>query len=348
MQMLAGTFNSTNGSLTAVVNGKVFTVDKNHPNYDLLLESYKKSNAEDFLDLYTHKKKQETILVQKFVSGTGISVHDDKVLYKGKELHYSYAKRILEAKKNGFPITLMVSFFEDLLQNPSSKSISELPDFLMNRNLPLTEDGCFLAYKSVQSDWYSKTRGNGEITLLSGKEVDGRIYNGVGELIECSRNEVDDDRERECSYGLHVGGLAYSGPGGSFNQHGDKVVIVKVHPRDVVSVPKDHNAQKVRVCKYEVLSEYVAPLDNCCEGIEPVVQSKDLKFEDLNRLDQVTFFYKGKNDKAQHRRYMIIEEVGIDYVYGILLPNDPSFDDGNESRRFTKNSMLDIEYYNEE
>jgi hypothetical protein len=349
MTVLAGTFNSSNGSLTVVINGKVYSVDKSHPNYDLLLESYKKSNSQDFLDLYTHKKNQEEVLVKEFITGTGIVVESNRVLYNGKELHNSFASRILETQKNGFPITPMVAFFENLLQNPSAKSISEAPDFLMNRNLPLTEDGCFLAYKSVQSDWYSKAKGDGSLTLISGKEVDGRIYNAVGEVIECTRNQVDDDRDRQCSHGLHVGGLDYSGPGGWYNKHDDIVVIVKVNPKDIVSVPKDHNAQKVRVCKYEVIGVYERPLNNCCEGVEANVQQEEkLEVKDLNRLDEITFFYCGKNDNEYNRRFMIVEEVADDYVFGILLPNDPSYEEGNESRKFMFDNMTNLSRYNED
>lgn len=347
--MLAGTFNSSNGSLTAVVNGGVYSVDKQHPNYKLILEAYKKGDTEDFLDLYTHKKSQEEILVKEYVANSGITLENGKVYYNNKEVHHSYAKRILEAQKEGFPIKPMVAFFENLLQNPSCRSVEELPDFLMNRNLPLTEDGCFLAYKSVQSDWYSKATGDGSLTLVSGKEVNGKIYNGIGEVIECVRNEVDDNREHECSKGLHVGGLAYSGPGGWYNSYNDKVVIVKVNPRDVVSVPKDHNAQKVRVCKYEVVEEFKNALNDCCEGVEPVKEEpKKLEIKDLKVLDEITFLYLGKNDKHHQRRFMIIEEIHNDYIFGVLLENDPSYEEGNESRKFMLKNIEDITVIDED
>jgi len=343
---IAGTFNSSNGSLTAIINGGVYSIDKSHPNYKLILESYKTGNTEDFLELYTHKKSQDEILTKSYVANTGISLEGGKVLYNGKELHHSYGKRILEAQKEGFPIEPMVLFFNNLMLNPSARSVEELPDFLMNRNLPLTEDGCFLAYKSVNSRWYSKYAGDGSLVLISGKEVDGRIYNAVGEIIECERNQVDDDRSHECSKGLHVGGLSYSGPGGSYNDYGDRVIIVKINPKDVVSVPRDHNAQKVRVCKYIVLAEYEQPLSSSYEGVEKVEPTVDVLTTDkLKRIDEITFFYKGKNDYEYDRRYMIIEEVNSDHVYGIVLPNDRSYEEGNESRKFMFDNMKEISYY---
>ena len=45
---------------------------------------------------------------------------------------------------------------------------------------------------------------------------------------------------------------------------GDQVVVCKVNPRDVVSVPTDSNFGKLRVCRYEVVSVlktiYAAPV----------------------------------------------------------------------------------------
>lgn len=37
---------------------------------------------------------------------------------------------------------------------------------------------------------------------------------------------------------------------------GTKIVKVKVHPKDVVSIPVDYNNAKMRTCGYEVIEEY--------------------------------------------------------------------------------------------
>ena len=67
------------------------------------------------------------------------------------------------------------------------------------------------------------------------------------------RARVDDDRRHSCSNGLHVGAIGYVN---SFGYGEDKVVIVKVNPKDVVSVPLDSSCQKCRVCEYVVLREF--------------------------------------------------------------------------------------------
>jgi hypothetical protein len=41
---------------------------------------------------------------------------------------------------------------------------------------------------------------------------------------------------------------------------GERTVIVKINPRDVVSIPTDYNEAKGRACRYEVIGEL---------GVEP-------------------------------------------------------------------------------
>ena len=40
------------------------------------------------------------------------------------------------------------------------------------------------------------------------------------------------------------------------------MVIVKVNPKDVVSVPTDCECQKVRTCEYQVIADYEGPLES--------------------------------------------------------------------------------------
>lgn len=349
--MLAGTFNAGNGSLTVVIDGSIYTVDRSHQNYNQLLEAYKVKNTEDFVKFY-HKTKLEVQFSAVVDDNASMEFVDNTLMYKGKEVHNTYVKRILDARKAGFPIEPMLKFLENWLQNPSSRAVQEGPDFLANKNLPITDDGCFLAYKSVQSDWYSKA--SGSLTLLQGKELNGKIYNAVGETIECLRNEVDDERSHECSKGLHVGGLEYSGPGGWYNGSTDKVVICKINPKDVVSVPKDHNAQKVRVCKYEVIDEFKKPLSNHHVGVEATlpplakVNVRVITLDNVVPLDTVVFMYEGKNDYTPQERFLLVEEVGEDYIFGTLLPDDPSYEEGNETRKFLKKNIEDLEEYDSE
>jgi hypothetical protein len=81
--------------------------------------------------------------------------------------------------------------------------------------------------------------------------------NSPGKVVEMERHEVDDNRDVTCSTGLHFCGMSYLSCFG-----GDRTVIVKVNPADVVSIPSDYNDAKGRTCRYEVVGELnVSPED---------------------------------------------------------------------------------------
>ena len=148
------------------------------------------------------------------------------------------------------------------MNNPSMQSQTELYDFLEHENLPITEDGYFLADKAVSKDFKDKWRGS--------------FDNRVGQVCEMRRAKVDDNRGRGCSAGLHAGALNYVASYGSVDA-GDHIVIVKINPEDVVSVPSDCNCEKLRTCKYEVVGEYQGEL------LKPLYKSE---FEEDSYVDE--------------------------------------------------------------
>ena len=64
------------------------------------------------------------------------------------------------------------------------------------------------------------------------------------------RNQVNDDKNQTCSEGLHFCSQEYLGSFG-----GDRVMILKINPKDVVSIPSDYNRSKGRACRYEIIAE---------------------------------------------------------------------------------------------
>jgi hypothetical protein len=151
---------------------------------------------------------------------------------------------------DGLPVEPLVNFLKNLLANPSKRSIEELYKFLEHKNMPITDDGCFLGYKGVRDDYMDVHS--------------GRFDNHPGKVHEMPRSKVDDDFRRGCSYGFHVGSLEYA------TGWGPRTVIVKVNPKDVVSVPEDCNWQKLRTAKYEVIDNYNGPLpQNYTKDVDP-------------------------------------------------------------------------------
>ena len=236
---MAVPFMFVDGNLTLVLNNQSYQVLPDHINYKLILESLPTATAEELLEVVDVQKA-----VAVFSDGL-VEIKNGQVLYEGEEVHGSISKRILEFMSKGLPFQPLVNFLNNIMENPSMQSQKELYDFLEHEHLPVTEDGHFLAYKAVRSDFKDKYR--------------GLFDNSVGQVCTMQRAKVDDDRGRGCSNGLHAGALNYVASYGSL-ENGDLIVIVKINPRDVVSVPSDSNYEKLRTCRYEVVGQYAGEL----------------------------------------------------------------------------------------
>ena len=227
------------GNLTIVLNNKSYQVLPDHINYKMILELLPTATADELLGIVDVEKA-----VASFSDGL-VEIKNGQVTYEGEVVHGSISKRILEFMSKGLPFQPLVTFLNNLMENPSMQSQKELYDFLEHEHLPITEDGHFLAYKAVRNDFKDKYR--------------GVFDNRVGKICHMTRSKVDDDRGRGCSNGLHAGALNYVAGYGSL-ESGDRIVIVKINPRDVVSVPSDCNCEKLRTCRYEVVGEYQGEL----------------------------------------------------------------------------------------
>ena len=227
------------GNLTLVLNNRTYQVLPDHINYKMILEALPTATSDELLEIVDIEKAVST-----FSDGL-VEIKNGKVMYEGEEVHGSISKRILEFMSKGLPFQPLVNFLNNLMENPSMQSQKELYDFLEHEHLPITEDGHFLAYKAVRSDFKDKYR--------------GVFDNSVGQVCKMTRAKVDDNRARGCSDGLHAGALNYVAGYGSL-ESGDKIVIVKINPSDVVSVPSDCNCEKLRTCRYEVVGEYQGEL----------------------------------------------------------------------------------------
>ena len=227
------------GNLTLVLNNRTYQVLPDHINYKMILEALPTATADELLGIVDVEKAVAT-----FSDGL-VEIKNGQVTYEGEVVHGSISKRILEFMSKGLPFQPLVNFLNNLMDNPSMQSQKELYDFLEHEHLPITEDGCFLAYKAVRGDFKDKYR--------------GVFDNSVGNICKMTRAKVDDDRSRGCSDGLHAGALNYVAGYGSL-ENGDKIVIVKINPKDVVSVPSDCNCEKLRTCEYLVVGEYQGEL----------------------------------------------------------------------------------------
>jgi hypothetical protein len=255
---------------------KPIKIEKSSPQYLRVLKAF---------DL--PKSEQESAVLEilqqasGFFESDGFKITPEEVFYNGETMPRALADKIRSIVEEGLPISLFAKFWDNLQQNPSANSVRELYDFLAYKELPITEDGCFLAYKGLSKTGWSIS-GNKETKILKGKvDASGRIHNAVGEEIEVRRWDVDDNRQNHCSYGLHVGSLDYAE---DFSQ--GMVVVVKINPKDVVSVPEDYNCQKCRVSAYKVISIFSEEIESsvCDEDGNEMYSEEYVEYTEFENL----------------------------------------------------------------
>lgn len=261
------TYVVTDKAINLTIDGKMEVLHKTHANYDKVVELLKNDgDVEEIKALMNPAKK-----IKEFGEGY-LKVKDGVIIYTGtgKDIEVlvdnSLISRIEAMMDEGFKVKPLILFFENLMQNPSSHSVQGLYSFLEKNELPITDDGHFLAYKKIRHDYMD----------IKTKTFD----NHPGKTCEMLRNQVDDDKRNTCSRGLHFASFHYASKEYSSNDTDDRLVIVKINPRDVVAFPDDYNGAKGRCCKYEVLSEI--PNDGMeyllknFQGIKTVEQIRDI------------------------------------------------------------------------
>lgn len=236
--------NTPNGrSVAAFLNGELLvTDDSSNPNFDEIVNRLLDEDTEGLDELFSVERAVEKRFqkVSDRVSIKGGHVYFDLV-----PIDNSLSDHLLRLIQDGDDVTPLVNFWENIAANPSDASKESLLAWLQAENFTITPEGMIVGYKGLRSDRTSIHAGP---AVVDGEEIDGHIPNEDGSVIEIARDQVVPDRFQSCAFGLHVGTDSYARSFG----HGVTVEVL-VNPRDVVSVPTDHSAQKMRVCRYKVV-----------------------------------------------------------------------------------------------
>lgn len=224
---------NANSKFISITQGReTWNADSDHPAFKNALQCLVDGDIERARDLINIERA-----VKVFVKGD-VRIEDGVLYYQDIELRSGLVDRIIDSMNKGQNFEFYLPFLENLLENPSRKAVSRLFDFLVANDIELTDDGHFIAWKYVNSEY---------------KDCHTRKFdNSPGTLVKMPRIHVDDNDERTCSAGLHVCSKSYLG---HFVSGTDRVVSVKVHPRDVVSIPVDYDDAKMRTCQYLVLDD---------------------------------------------------------------------------------------------
>lgn len=214
-----------------------------------------------------------------------VSFRGSELLFDGDPVNTSLASTIIRLAtedESGDP-TKLIKFLENLMNNPSEHSREQLYDWIAPRDITITQDGHFLAYKGLREDFTSINAGPG---IVNNVEYTGKTHldNTPGNVVEFSRSKVVANSSIGCAVGLHAGTHEYAS---DFAE--GKLVLVKINPRDVVSVPTDCDAQKLRVCRYEVLEEVQEKVDRVLWDSVSIEEDSDPEYdedESILRVDE--------------------------------------------------------------
>lgn len=191
-------------------------------------------------------------------------------------------------------------FVENLYANTSAFVRDQLFGWFTYENIhghgfTLTEDGCFLGYKGLKGTPEAPVSIARGTAVVNGVEYNGTIPNPPGALVEMARSQVQDDPSVGCSTGLHVGTYAYAK---SWSR--GVLTTVKVNPRDVVSVPTECDAQKIRTCRYTVVDHVDLPLNSLTVYSDDV---EDLMSEESSEIAaDLPAFESGKRYAVTYRK----------------------------------------------
>lgn len=221
--------------------------DSNHPHWPAIIAGLERGDDSvyDLFDIHGGLANRLTSLSER------VSYDGRNILFDGDVQDGPLADHLLRCLEAGVQDYLpVIKFWEKVAQNPDKRSREQLFTWLRSHEFTITEEGDILGYKGVA------VTGEGKYTSInvSGSAyVDGVLHTGaipnlLGTEVSMPRSEVQNDPSVACHKGLHVGDWSYA--------HGfarGAVLEVHVNPRDVVSIPSDSSARKMRACKYKVV-----------------------------------------------------------------------------------------------
>jgi len=232
-------------NITVIANGEVKVATDSHPYWNEIVAGAI-ADDEAIFDLF----ELTSPVARKLEPLTNrISVANGRVYFDGDEINNALTEQIVRFVREDVEDWLpLANFYEKVMTNLNEHSREQLFEWIEHQDLRITPEGNFTAYKGVaiRPDGRYVSIHSGT-AFVDGQEVTGQIPNAVGSVISMPRSAVQHDPSVGCHTGLHAGTWNYA----SDFAHG-AVLEVEIDPADVVSVPTDCNAQKLRVSKYLV------------------------------------------------------------------------------------------------
>jgi len=271
MSNICSHIDKVSGNANVFVDDQFYQFTPKHPKYAELVAAARNNDACGFTRIFKSFEMRFTTN-EKYDIKDKIEVAKDFIEYRNQRIEDPAAIAVI--KSYATQCDAMKHFIDNMFLNPNWKSVEQLMSFLKHGNFALTADGCFIGYKGVTNEYmdvYTKT-----------------ISNAIGTTVKMPRKDVVNDPNVACAGGLHVGTYNYARnwAGGS-----GRVVLVKVNPAHCVSVPFDHDCEKLRCSQYTVLAD--------CENVLPVSVIYSVEGKEL---DIDNYFADVKSEEAYRRR----------------------------------------------
>ncbi len=227
-------------------DGSPISIDNKHPNYDTVVTMLTTSTVpsyDELMDLMQPVREyRKALSTSAFYENDAGNVCIDISGYPFV-LPSTLQHEVLRIHRANGNLNPLQAFVTRLAANPDKDVHNQLYGFISACGLTLTEEGYFLAYKKVRGDY---------LDIYT-----GTMDNSPGQTLEMPRFAVEKNPNRTCSAGLHFAAWGYLQHYGA--SEGTRIVILKIDPADVISIPSDYNNMKGRACKYKVLKEIDVP-----------------------------------------------------------------------------------------
>lgn len=266
-------------------NGDVAVWSATNPEMPHILELCKNAQWGEIEILHNINKaimKSNSVVVEKDtmkIDGVTVANTDTPIM--------KFIKILQEKGTVDSEISRIKPFLENMFENPFIDAVQEIYDYCKAMDFEITDDGCFLAYKNVRSD-------------LGSIFDNGATKHKIGEYTEVKM--YDTERTNTCSKGLHFCSKSYL-------QHyvGEVTIIVKINPKDVVSIPVDYNFAKGRCRKYLVVG-ILDDKDKMLSDVDESTLDKSVGniLRTESRIEETVRLMNKYNDKEQ-----VAEEMGI-------------------------------------
>lgn len=250
-------------------NTPIVEADSRHPHWSAILDGLA-SGDETVFDLFD---VQGGLITRLQSLSDRVSYDGENILWDGDPVDSSIANQIQRCLEQGVgDYAPLVKFWEKVAQNPDNRSREQLFTWLQTHDFTITEDGDIVGYKSVADTPTGLLSHNSGTAWVDGKEITGKIPNDPGAIVTMPRSEVKNDPYTACHVGLHVGDWSYAS---TFGNRENRVILeVHVNPRDVVSIPVDSRARKMRCCRYKVVQRLGSHYNSAVRPAGNLVETK--------------------------------------------------------------------------